>query len=65
MKRKLEFQFTIRDLLLATAVVAAVFASFANVRQFDRVLKAASTSIWNRVAEIKPLMGRESVEPEW
>jgi len=66
MREPPKFRFTIRDLLLLTTVVAVVFAGVANLRQVDLVLKRVSTSIWNRVSKTEPpLMGRDSVEPEW
>jgi len=63
---KPNFRFTTRNLLLLTTAVALTLAGVANFRQLETAAKRLSTTIWNRALEIQPpLMGRESVDPEW
>jgi hypothetical protein len=62
----MRYRFTTRDLLLLTAVVAISCVGFANSRQFAAASKMLSEHLSQQAAQIgPPLMGRQSVEPEW
>jgi hypothetical protein len=55
------FRFTIRDLLLATLVVAIALTGIANYRPLTVVAQRWSTAVWNGVAKAgPPLTGRDS-----
>ena len=62
----MRYRFTIRDLLLLTAVVALSCVGFANSRQIAAAARMLSEHVGRQADQIgPPLMGRQSVSPEW
>jgi len=62
----MHYRFTIRDLMWLTAIVAVSCVGFANSRQIAAAAKLLSEHLGEQATQIgPPLMGRQSVEPEW
>jgi hypothetical protein len=59
-------RFTIRDVLCVTATIALALGMFVNLPHLASAVSKIYDGVWQQAAQIGvPLMGRESVPPQW